>query len=265
MPLLYAGAMFNAGQGCVVTKRLYVHDSIYDAVCDELGRLARETVIARGWAGAGARKWARSRNQHAIRASEASSSRTSSRTARSWPAAGRSIGRAISSSRPSSATCPDATPGSFARSSSARRCRCGASGSRRGDRPVPTTQTFGLGGSVWSADRDRAFGVAARINSGTVWVEQASRSPDRTRHAAARSSPASGFQSRAGRDSKSSPRRPSSTWRNSHGLKVPGLWNRSHRSPSMGGASRRSAGSRQAFFEGSPIRPPPLGAVRREY
>ena len=31
---------------------------------------------------------------------------------------------------------------------------------------------FGLGGSVWSSDRDRAFGVASRINSGTVWVNQ---------------------------------------------------------------------------------------------
>jgi acyl-CoA reductase-like NAD-dependent aldehyde dehydrogenase len=31
---------------------------------------------------------------------------------------------------------------------------------------------FGLGGSVWSSDRDRAFGVASRFNSGTVWVNQ---------------------------------------------------------------------------------------------
>ena len=31
---------------------------------------------------------------------------------------------------------------------------------------------FGLGGSVWSSDRDRAFEVAARINAGTVWVNK---------------------------------------------------------------------------------------------
>ena len=31
---------------------------------------------------------------------------------------------------------------------------------------------FGLGGSVWSADCDRAFAVAARIHSGTVWVNK---------------------------------------------------------------------------------------------
>jgi acyl-CoA reductase-like NAD-dependent aldehyde dehydrogenase len=31
---------------------------------------------------------------------------------------------------------------------------------------------FGLGGSVWSSDRDRAYEVAARINAGTVWVNK---------------------------------------------------------------------------------------------
>ena len=31
---------------------------------------------------------------------------------------------------------------------------------------------FGLGGSVWSSDRDRAFEVAARITAGTVWVKK---------------------------------------------------------------------------------------------
>ena len=47
-PKIYAAAMFNAGQVCIAIKRLYVHDSIYDAVCDELGRLARETVVGDG-------------------------------------------------------------------------------------------------------------------------------------------------------------------------------------------------------------------------
>ncbi len=47
-PKIYAAAMFMAGQACIAIKRLYVHDSIYDAVCDELGRLARETVVGDG-------------------------------------------------------------------------------------------------------------------------------------------------------------------------------------------------------------------------
>src|SRR5262245_60447815 len=31
---------------------------------------------------------------------------------------------------------------------------------------------YGLGGSVWSSDRERAFAVAARMDAGTVWVNQ---------------------------------------------------------------------------------------------
>ena len=47
-PSLYASAMFNAGQACVAIKRLYVHESIYDVVCDELSRLARATIVGDG-------------------------------------------------------------------------------------------------------------------------------------------------------------------------------------------------------------------------
>ena len=42
-----------------------------------------------------------------------------------------------------------------------------------GDALARTNDTeFGLGGSVWSADRERAFQVAGRINAGTVWVNK---------------------------------------------------------------------------------------------
>src|ERR1700737_2795999 len=47
-PKIYAAATAIAGQACIAIKRLYVHDSIYDAVCDELGRLARGTVVGDG-------------------------------------------------------------------------------------------------------------------------------------------------------------------------------------------------------------------------
>src|SRR5262249_23134311 len=47
-PKIYAAAMANAGQFCIGIKRLYVHDSIHDAVCEELGRLARHAVVRHG-------------------------------------------------------------------------------------------------------------------------------------------------------------------------------------------------------------------------
>ena len=47
-PKLFAGAMTNSGQVCLAIKRLYVHDSQYDAMCEELGKLARETIVDDG-------------------------------------------------------------------------------------------------------------------------------------------------------------------------------------------------------------------------
>src|SRR5262249_50320745 len=40
-PKIFSAATFLSGQACIAIKRLYVHDSIYDAVCDELCRLAQ--------------------------------------------------------------------------------------------------------------------------------------------------------------------------------------------------------------------------------
>src|SRR6201991_5055763 len=48
VPKIFPAAPLPSGQGCIAIKRVYVHDSIYDAVCDELARLARETVVGDG-------------------------------------------------------------------------------------------------------------------------------------------------------------------------------------------------------------------------
>lgn len=41
-------AFMNSGQLCMSIKRIYVQSSIYDAMCDELGRLAREARVGDG-------------------------------------------------------------------------------------------------------------------------------------------------------------------------------------------------------------------------
>jgi acyl-CoA reductase-like NAD-dependent aldehyde dehydrogenase len=47
-PKVLGAAMQNAGQVCIAAKRIYVHESMYDAMCDELARLANEIVVGDG-------------------------------------------------------------------------------------------------------------------------------------------------------------------------------------------------------------------------
>ena len=91
---IFQGAMVNSGQVCLAIKRVYVPDSLYEAMCTE-------------------RSSRRSR----------SSSRMRGRTAVSSPAAMRWTATATSSRRPSSATLRT-TRGWFGKNNSGRCCRC---------------------------------------------------------------------------------------------------------------------------------------------
>jgi acyl-CoA reductase-like NAD-dependent aldehyde dehydrogenase len=45
---IYQGAMLNSGQVCLAIKRVYVPDSLYEAMCTELVKLANATVVGDG-------------------------------------------------------------------------------------------------------------------------------------------------------------------------------------------------------------------------
>ena len=45
---IFMGAMLNSGQVCAAIKRVYVADALYDAVCNELARLAAAAVVGDG-------------------------------------------------------------------------------------------------------------------------------------------------------------------------------------------------------------------------
>src|SRR3546814_10208173 len=47
-PKLFAAAMVNAGQVCLAAKRIYAPRALYDALCEELAKLAREAVVDDG-------------------------------------------------------------------------------------------------------------------------------------------------------------------------------------------------------------------------
>ena len=45
---LFDSAFQNSGQVCIAMKRLYVHENIYDEVCEELATIANDTIIGDG-------------------------------------------------------------------------------------------------------------------------------------------------------------------------------------------------------------------------
>jgi acyl-CoA reductase-like NAD-dependent aldehyde dehydrogenase len=47
-PKLFFAAMVNSGQVCLAAKRIFVHESIYDAVCAELAKLATAAKVGNG-------------------------------------------------------------------------------------------------------------------------------------------------------------------------------------------------------------------------
>jgi len=47
-PKLFFGSFYNSAQVCIATKRLYIHDDIYDEMLDAFHRLAKEAVIGDG-------------------------------------------------------------------------------------------------------------------------------------------------------------------------------------------------------------------------
>jgi acyl-CoA reductase-like NAD-dependent aldehyde dehydrogenase len=167
-PKIYAAATVLAGQACIAIKRVYVHDSIYDAVCDELGRLARETVVGDGMEPG---------TQMGPLQNQAQFERVKgflddARRNGTVVAGGGVLER----------------PGYFVQPTIVRDIGDDARLVREeqfgpvlpvlrfsdvDDAIARANDTdFGLGGSVWSADSERAVRVATRLHTGTVWVNK---------------------------------------------------------------------------------------------
>lgn len=47
-PKIFGGAFINSGQTCAAIKRLYVHDSLYEPMCQTLAGIARATPVGNG-------------------------------------------------------------------------------------------------------------------------------------------------------------------------------------------------------------------------
>ena len=165
---VFDGAMRNAGQVCVATKRAYVPEAIYDEFCDELGRLARDTVVDDGTRQGAQIGPVQNRQQfEKLNALIKEAATTGTIVAGGEPMDG---------------------PGYFIRPTIVRDIS--------DDAPLVREEQFGpvlpvlkysdidellarvndteygLGGTIWATDVDRATELALRVRTGTVWVNR---------------------------------------------------------------------------------------------
>ncbi|WP_380872272.1 aldehyde dehydrogenase [Sphingomonas sp. DBB INV C78] len=159
-------AFNNAGQVCIALKRLYVHRSIYEEMCDALVSEVAQLALGDGL-------------EQGTRVGPLQNAQQFEK-AKTYLAAAHADGKVIAGGNVREGG------GYFIEPTLVRDI---AEGSRLVDEeqfapilPViayddpadviarANNSEYGLGGSVWSEDVDEALGVAAQIESGTVWI-----------------------------------------------------------------------------------------------
>ena len=167
-PALFGMAFFNSGQVCAVIKRLYVHSDLYDAVCARIAALAQAAVLGDGMDPNSQFGPIQNRAQYD--------------KVLSYLDIARRDGRIIAGGGPLK------KPGYFVPLTVVRDIEDGSA--LVDEEPfgpiLPIIRyddldeviervnrsPYGLGASVWSRDLAAAAAVAARIDSGSVWVNQ---------------------------------------------------------------------------------------------
>jgi len=167
-PGIFNGAFMNAGQICLAIKRVYAHSDIYDALCAELARLAEEAVVDDGLKQGAQIGPLQNKAQY--------------EKVRALIESGRADGTIIAGGELLD------RPGYFVRPTIVRDISDGARlvdeeqfgpvlPIIRFDDPEDAlaranASDMGLGGSVWSADRQKAHDLATRMEAGTVWINK---------------------------------------------------------------------------------------------
>lgn len=165
-PQIFFWSMFNSGQVCLAIKRVYAHDSIYDELCTQLAQLAEAAIVGDGQDPETQLGPLQNRRQFEKVQGFIEDARRDGKIV-----AGGKIGEG---------------PGYFIRPTIVRDIADDARLVREEqfgpvlpilrytdvqDAIARANDTeYGLGGSVWSSDPQRAYEVARQIDSGTVWV-----------------------------------------------------------------------------------------------
>ena len=165
---LFWGAFINTGQTCAALKRLYVPDSIYDEVVTELSAFAAQMPMGVGLEEQNVLGPLQNEMQfnvvdRLVEAAKASGARVVMGGNPDREAAGYFYPTTlVADIDPQNALVQEEQFGPalpiirYTDLDEAIR--------------LANEVEVGLGGSVWSSDRDRARGVAARIEAGTVWI-----------------------------------------------------------------------------------------------
>lgn len=167
-PQLFQSAFQNSGQVCIAMKRLYVHESIYDEMCDELANIANNTIVGDGLK-QGTQLGPLQNKMQFEKVKELIDD-------------AKKTGKIIAGG-----DTPEQT-GYFIRPTIVRDI---TDGTRLVDEeqfgpvlPVikysdpedavarANASPYGLGGSIWSSDPQKAYELATKLESGTVWVNK---------------------------------------------------------------------------------------------
>lgn len=167
---LFWGAFINTGQTCAALKRLYVHEDIYDAVCDALVEVAGQMPMGVGLEEQNVLGPLQNKAQYEIVAGLVEEAR-------------KGGGRVLIGGDPD-----ENQKGYFYPTTLVADVD--------DDNPLVTTEQFGpalpiikyssvddavrmanrldvgLGASVWSSDLDKAYEVANRLEAGSVWINK---------------------------------------------------------------------------------------------
>jgi acyl-CoA reductase-like NAD-dependent aldehyde dehydrogenase len=165
---LFMGSMLNSGQICLAIKRAYVPDALYDSVCTELGKLAEKAIVGNGLEEGTEFGPIQNKTQYEkVKGYLDDARRNGTIVAGGEVPKGRgyfvrpTIVRDIADS---AALVREEQFGPILpvmRYSSLDDAIARANDSE-----------YGLGATIWSSNLQRAYEVASRIDSGTVWVNK---------------------------------------------------------------------------------------------
>ncbi len=163
---LFWGAFINTGQTCAAMKRLYVHDSIHDAVCDALVKVAKSMPMGNGLDADTVLGPLTTAAQHEKVASLVKAAAGEGRVLLGGESGeGQFFSATIISEL--SETNPLVTQEQFGPALPVMRYTDIDDAVERAN-----ASECGLGGSVWSSDVKRAKEVALRLECGSAWINK---------------------------------------------------------------------------------------------